>query len=86
MWCQLAVSRATDPKTLELARANLENALAQLSDDDKRAVERLVKMFRPQAITDPDPLAQGWQKHSNYQPQDTPFNPATSIRNKGGLL
>jgi TPR repeat protein len=74
MWCQLAVSHATDANTLRRAKASLSHALSQLAADQQREFSQRVARFRPLPVAELDPMPEGWENHTgSYQQEDGRF-------------
>ena len=73
-WCQLAVSKSTDPAFLKRARVNLSNALSQLTSRTAQLeADQQVSSFRALPDTAIDPLVDGWEKHPGYEQEDGRF-------------
>lgn len=70
IWCKLAVENATDPRVLHHAQFNLDQALAQLSEDQQREVRHQVQKFKALPTPQPNPLVPGWSKNPSYEQED----------------
>jgi uncharacterized protein len=69
-WCQLAVSKSTDPAISKRAKANLSHALSRLTPDQQLEVDQQVKSFQALPDTAIDPLVKDWETYPGYKKED----------------